>query len=142
MAVDCWDVSNNAKWMWTTGLWVVACSRVLLAKSKAYLRSILGSDGSEGQNLSMTGRPPKTDLLFTSSQHIRAPLHPTKQHSEPMIHQDLVKQLSKRTMLGYKIPRPAGFRCPELSVPMQTVALLLHAGLNVVAEYLTLYRRT
>ncbi|KAA6419566.1 MAG: hypothetical protein FRX49_10491 [Trebouxia sp. A1-2] len=79
------------------------CGRcVLPIKSKAYLRSILGSDGSEGQNLSMRGRPPKTDLLFMSSQHIRAPLHSAKQHYEPMVHQDLVKQLSKR-----KMARPA-----------------------------------
>jgi len=100
-------VSYNAKWKWTTGLWVVACSCVLPAKSKAYLRSILGSDGSEGQNLSMRGRPPKTDLLFMSSQYIRAPLHPTVQHYEPTKHQDLVKYVGKRMMLGHKIPRLA-----------------------------------
>ena len=51
--------------------------QALLAEAETYLRSILGSEGSEGQNLSMRGRPPKQDRLFMFSQHVKAPLHAT-----------------------------------------------------------------
>lgn len=125
-------MSYNAEWMCTTGLWLVPYSCVLLGKSKAHLRSILGSEGSEGQNLSMRGRPPKTGLLFMSSQHIRAPLHSTVQHYNPTTYQDWVKQLSKRMMMGFNIPRPADVGVHNLLLPCRQWQCSLALPLSVM----------
>ena len=118
--------------MSTTGLWLVPCTCVLPAKSNAYLPSILGSEGSEGQNLSMRGRPPKTGLLFMSSQHIRAPLHSTVQHYNPTTYQDWVKQLSKRMMMGFNIPRPADVGVHNLLLPCRQWQCSLALPLSVM----------